>query len=292
MKIHLWLRPAFILIILTACSNSGERDYYTAVVEGTVVQVPALTGGKIDEMAVETGDEVAAGALLAHIDTLELSYQRNQLRATLEELAVQLAIARKQLAQGETNRGYLAEKQQRIATLYEQNSASRQSLDDLTNQLSGAKTAVATAREQLATIAAREKQVQAQLALVTKKIHDATVLAPVGGMVSEKYYEPGEAIPPMSPLLEITDLARVEMKIYLTAPHLAEIKHGQQVSISVDGLDKTIDGEIIWISNTAEFTPESILTPETRTSLVYAVKIAADNPERVLKHGMPVEVRL
>jgi len=49
---------------------------------------------------------------------------------------------------------------------------------------------------------------------------------------------------------------------------------------------------VSWVSPKAEFTPKTILTPETRTSLVYAVKVTIPNPKRVLKHGMPVEVIL
>ena len=60
--------------------------------------------------------------------------------------------------------------------------------------------------------------------------------------------------------------------------------------MQVDGLGQSLVGKIAWISPRAEFTPKSILTPETRTSLVYAVKIDVPNPDGVLKHGMPVEV--
>ena len=51
-------------------------------------------------------------------------------------------------------------------------------------------------------------------------------------------------------------------------------------------------GKIMWISPQAEFTPKTILTPDTRTSLVYAVKISIANQEGILKHGMPVVITL
>ena len=41
-----------------------------------------------------------------------------------------------------------------------------------------------------------------------------------------------------------------------------------------------------------EITPKNILTPETRTSLVYAVEVTIENKEKVLKHGMPVVITL
>jgi HlyD family secretion protein len=68
------------------------------------------------------------------------------------------------------------------------------------------------------------------------------------------------------------------------------VKHGQEVKIRVDGVRETLPGRVSWVSPKAEFTPKTILTPETRTSLVYAVKVTVPNPKRILKHGMPVEV--
>jgi HlyD family secretion protein len=48
-------------------------------------------------------------------------------------------------------------------------------------------------------------------------------------------------------------------------------------------------GNIIWISDTAEFTPKIIQTKEERVNLVYAVKIQVQNDGRI-KIGMPGEV--
>ena len=47
-----------------------------------------------------------------------------------------------------------------------------------------------------------------------------------------------------------------------------------------------------WISDKAEFTPKMVQTKDARSDLVYAVKIAAANPEGVLKIGMPADVVL
>jgi len=107
-----------------------------------------------------------------------------------------------------------------------------------------------------------------------------------------KYFEAGEAIPPFTPILEIIDINEMTTNIYISEKLLAKVKHGQQVSVSVDGLDKTLSGRISWISPKAEFTPKNILTPETRTSLVYAVKVSVKNEDGVLKHGMPVVIEL
>ncbi|MBN1446933.1 MAG: hypothetical protein JXA28_03295, partial [Bacteroidetes bacterium] len=52
----------------------------------------------------------------------------------------------------------------------------------------------------------------------------------------------------------------------------------------------SLPGSISWISESAEFTPKTILTEETRTSLVFPVKVQVANGKGLLKIGMPVTV--
>jgi len=283
------LALALVALLFIGCKNDVSSGY-TSVVEGTAVQVPALTGGKIVDLRVDTGQRVESGAILAIVDTADLIFQRQQLQAGLAELNVQQQLAQTNVKRSQTNVSYLQEKQQRVRSLVQNNSASQQKFDDLTNLLHQAESALTAARQQLKTVNAKRGQLDAQLSGLNKKIRDAVIVAPVGGVISEKYFESGEAIPPLGSLVEIINIDDVEVKIYVTEPTLPGIRYGQKVRVQVDGLERSLDGKVAWISPKAEFTPKSILTPETRTSLVYAVKIDVPNPDGVLKHGMPVEV--
>jgi len=64
---------------------------------------------------------------------------------------------------------------------------------------------------------------------------------------------------------------------------LPRIKTGQEAKVKIDGTEQTLSGKISWINAKAEFTPKTILTPETRTSLVYAAKVLIQNPDHILK---------
>lgn len=292
------MKPSRMLIalaavaLLSACSKKSEENVYTGVIEGTVVQVPALTGGQILDIRVDTGFEVKIGDTLAVIDATEIQHQYEALQAQEQELQVQLDIARTRLQSAKADLDYIQEKHRRLADLYAKNTVTKQALDDISNQLQRAKTAHNTARQSLATLSAKSQQLQAQMKTVLKKIGDATVLSPAAGIVSSKYFEPGEAVPPMSPVVEITAIRTVKVKIYIAEKLLPHVQINQPVIVRADGLDRSFEGRIAWISPKAEFTPKSILTPETRSSLVYAVEVRLDNPEGILKHGMPVEVEL
>ncbi len=281
-----------IFVFIAGCGKNNHKNSYTGVLEGTSINVPVLTGGVIFDLMVNTGDEVKKDQRLAIIDSTELILQREQLLATFAELDVQTKIANTGLANVKKNLSYIEERQKRVEQLYNNKSVPQQNLDDINNQLQNARSAHETALGKLQGIAARREQLSVQLKIINKKINDAVVIAPRDGIVVTKYFEAGEAVPPYTPLIEIIDISKMTTKIYISEKQLALVKHGQKVSVNIDGLDKQLTGKVSWISPKAEFTPKNILTPETRTSLVYAVKISVNNKDGVLKHGMPVVIEL
>jgi len=278
--------------IITGCTGNDRSHQYTGILEGTSIQVPALTPGQIIEIPVNTGDYVEKNQLLAIIDSTDIIFQREQLTAALEELAIQLETARINLSRAEKDFDYIKTTHDRIARLYNSQSATKQNLDDVTNKLQNAQTVLSNARQSLRRIAAEQKRIDAQIKSVNKKISDARIISPGKGIITNIYYEEGEAIPQFSPIMEIIDLNDIEVKIYISEELLSQIKYEQEVTVTVDGLDETMSGHVIWVSPKAEFTPKTILTPDTRTSLVYAVKISVPNDDGILKHGMPVVINL
>jgi HlyD family secretion protein len=280
---------AATLALILSCGGN-RRESYTSVLEGKSVQAPALTGGKVAEFFVREGDTVSIGARLVQLDTTELTLQLKQLLGALDELKVQEEIAGINVRSSETDLAYVREKHNRVEALQKNDAATRQSLDDLNNQLEKVQSLRDAAGQQPRVLAAKRVQLEAQIALVRKKLSDASVTAPSRGTVVTRYFEPGEAVPPLQPVVELMDLSELDVKVYVPEKKLAQVKLGQEVSVRVDGTKQNFTGRITWISPKAEFTPKQILTPETRTSLVYAVKVTVLNPDQVLKHGMPVEV--
>ena len=278
--------------IIIFCSSGDNVQIYTGVVEGTAIQIPAMTGGQIIDLLIDTGQEVEQGQIIAIVDTQELSYQRDNLNGILQEIASQEQSAAANSARAQKDLSYVQEKYQRYDDLRKTESVSQQLVDDLKNQLQTAESAYQIARKQYEGLTARQSQVKAQLKSISKKIKDARILSPSAGIITNKYYEKGEAIPPLAPIAEVINLNEVWVKIYLSEKMLPVIKTGQEVQVKIDGTGQTLSGKISWINTKAEFTPKTILTPETRTSLVYAAKILIQNPDHILKHGMPVEIHL
>jgi len=280
------------LLTVWGCGEESATAQYTGVLEGVSVHVPALTGGLIVQMRADTGQQVAAGDTLALVDTAELLLQEAQLQASLEEVDVLEDVARTRLRQATADVDYARVKRARVETLYTRQSVPLQNLDDLGHQLEGAQMAQTVTRQQIRSLDARRRQLAAQRQLVRKKMADATVIAPTDGLVVTRYFEAGEAVPPLQPVVELLHVRTLELRIYIPEERLPEVRHGQELLVRVDGLDRTLKGRISWVSPRAEFTPKAILTPETRAALVYAVKVTVPNPEGILKDGMPVTVEL
>lgn len=280
------------LFIFTGCSGDAGEHQYTGILEGTSVQVPALTPGQITQIPVKTGEYIEKNQLLAVVDSTDLIYQREQLTAARDELTIQKEIARINVSRANKDYAYLKTTHDRIANLYKSESVTKQKLDDVTNNLQNSQTALSNARQALSSIAAGQKRIEAQIKSISKKIRDARIISPANGIITTIYYEAGEAIRQFSPIMEIIDIKDMEVKIYISAELLSKIKYGQEVTVNVDGLNETMKGQIIWVSPKAEFTPKTILTPSTRTSLVYAIKISIPNEDDILKHGMPVVINL
>jgi HlyD family secretion protein len=83
----------------------------------------------------------------------------------------------------------------------------------------------------------------------------------------------------------------VFVRTYVSEPDLGRIRPGQEVDLRSDALDtEPLKGRVGFISTTAEFTPKTVETRELRTALVYRVRIVAEDPEGVLRQGMPMTV--
>ncbi len=125
---------------------------------------------------------------------------------------------------------------------------------------------------------------------VDAAIDYAVIYSPIDGTVLDTNLEPGEMAFPGTPVLTVADLSRPWMYLYVNGNKLGFVKLGQKVNIIIDSFpDKVFEGRVVSISNKAEFTPKTIQTKEERVKLVFAVKVAIENKDMILKPGMPAD---
>lgn len=277
----------FTALSFTSCHQSTEYDA-SGNFEATSVTISAETPGKILEFAVAEGDTLLADQFVVLIDTVQLHYQRQQLlfqysasNVSRPDVSIQLAASRRELQK------QLTEKV-RIERLLADGAATAKQLDDINAAINMINDQIAarqsTLRNNNASIDKSGSAIQSQVSRISDQIADCYITSPIAGTVLTKYAEAGEYVVPGKPLLKVADLNRIYLRAYFTSAQLAEIKLGQNVTVVANfGGDYTYDypGTITWIASESEFTPKNIQTQDSRSNLVYAVKIAVKNDGRI-----------
>jgi HlyD family secretion protein len=317
MKTH---KPAALLfapLLLLACGQSAGGLRGSGTIEAVTVRVAARTGGEIMEFLVEEGDRVEKGDLLARIDHTRLDIQLRQAEAGVELAEAQLALvlqgarsedirqAEETLTQAEDALRLAREDFQRMENLFASGSVTRKQRDEAESRLTAARTrsnSAAAALSKLQNLArpeeiragrARLKQAEAALELLKQQIRDADVQAPVAGFVTEKLAEAGELVGPGFPLFVLAELSTVYLTIYVPEGELARVQLNQVAAVSGDAdPGRPLEGRVVYISPLAEFTPKNVQTDEERVKLVFAVKIAIENPDQFFKPGLPADAVL
>lgn len=326
-RLILTLSSTFVLacsLLLASCGAEEQTKDAMGVFEATEVVVSAKTSGELLAFSIEEGDTVSAGSRVGLIDTEDLRYQGDQLRAAdkqlvaskqqvasgksatsarVLELEKQVAAARQQIAN-------LHKEQARFQGLVEKGAAPQKQVDDIVQQISVLEKEVEAAREkidasnrslgeqqsgydaQISSLEAQREGVSAQLSGVGVKIGKGTVSSPISGVVLQTYAEQGEFAQAGKPLFKVADLSRMTLRVYVTADQYNQLRLGQRVSVLVDdagGASRRYTGTVSWIAQQAEFTPKTIQTKDERANLVYAVKIAVPN-DGFIKIGQYGEV--
>jgi HlyD family secretion protein len=111
-------------------------------------------------------------------------------------------------------------------------------------------------------------------------------------VVRARLLEPGDMASPQRPVftLAITDPKWV--RAYVTGADLGRVQPGMAATLVIDSDPQPLAGKVGFMSSVAEFTPKTVQTEELRTSLVYEIRVLADDPQDRLRLGMPVTVKL
>ena len=283
---------AAIPALLIACSPRGNSFAYTGRMDVDPIILSAQANGVIDVLTVKEGDAVRKGELLGQINTDRLQAQRRQQEAQLAELDVRRSAAEAQIRQAEAQLKFTRDTLAKTEKLLSEGGATRQRRDELATQATVGEQNLAALQSNIKLISAQEDAVKAGIDLTDIAVRDARIVSPIDGIVLDKFHYQGELAATGTPLLELANLEDLTVEIYVPLAALGSIKIGESASVSVDGVARRFSGRVTWISSEAEFTPKTILTQETQTTLVYGVKIRVPNPDGILKIGMPAEVRL
>jgi HlyD family secretion protein len=152
---------------------------------------------------------------------------------------------------------------------------------------------IESAQQDIKVAKARMEANKAALSLARIELAHSFLIAPFSGIILSRNVEPGEVVTTGREVLSVSDIRRVDLKIFVDQTEIGHVKQGQKVKVKIDTFpDKNYFGYVAYISPEAEFTPKIIQTHKERVKLVYMVKVTLANPENELKPGIPADAWL
>ena len=282
----------FVLSVLFVfCANREQSFYGSGTIETTAVLLSSEVSGQVINLAVQEGDAVEQGQIIAVIDSERVFLQKQRLLASRDELALTLEQARLANDLAEETHRNTQKKYGRLKTLLQDSSVTQQQFDDISVALKQTETAVKKSEADLMVLDAKLRQLKAEIELIDNQLRDVYIRAPFTGIVLEKYIEEGELARTGGAIATLADLEKMWIKFYVSGSDLGAIGLGDSIRIRTDSqTSRDFYGRVSWISPGAEFTPKNVQTREARADLVYAVKVDLENPDGFLKIGMPADV--
>jgi HlyD family secretion protein len=256
----------------------GEPLLVQGGVDATRLDIAARIDGRVAEIPVIRGQNVAAGAVLVKIDNPETIAKKEQALAakTVEEAhlanikvgtRVEVIAARKAALERAQSSVVLAQKAyDRVKQLAEHGNAPKAGLDQATDTLHESERAADQAKsayeqaingytkEEHEIAESNVKKATADIAAVQSIIDQMAVYAPVASQVYQRNVEPGEYISPGVPLVTLIDLNDMWVHFDLREDLVKTLKVGDRFEVRIPALaDRRVTVEVKLIATKGEY---------------------------------------
>lgn len=249
-----------------------------AAVEGAKAAV-----GKAEASERQAGRDAERARQLVEKGTMQ-TWEREMAELALEVAGREVVAARAALTRTQEEAAMARLGADRVA-------ARQQEIEALRAQETKARTTIAWTEASLAQGEAAVAAAEAGRKEIESVLADLTILAPLDGVVLTRMVEEGEVVARGASLLEVVDLDRLYLKVYVPEVQIGKLRLGAAARIHTDAFpDEPAEATVRYIASQAEFTPKEVQTPDERVKLVFAVKLYLErNPEHRLTPGLPAD---
>jgi len=210
----------------------------------TSTVIAAKLMGYVREVKVQTGDRVREGQPLVTLDARDLDVNTRHAEAALEEVRSSMPEADSAVAGAKANLDLTQTTFSRMQELFNKKSISNQEFDEASGKLKAAQAAYQMALAKRTQLDAQAARVQQDVRASEVARSYAEITAPFGGVVTAKTVDPGTLAVPGTPLLTIEREGAYRLEASVEESHLAAIRVGQPVAVTLDGIDRTLDARV------------------------------------------------
>jgi HlyD family secretion protein len=273
----------FVLLRAVTAPSSAVRYITEPVTRGKLTVIVTATGsvqptkkvdisselsGTVRQVHVDYNSTVAAGQLLAELDT-------DKLRSTLDSTRAKLDTVKAKVAEVEAT---IVEKEKELARKRPLAAKQIGSIHDLDVAQAAYDRAVAA----LASARAEVRAAEAQLHLDETNLAKSRITSPISGTVLKRSVEPGQTVastlqaPVLFSIAE--DLKQMEVQVDVDEADVGKVKVGQKATFTVDAYaGRRFPAEIRLLRFASE-TIQGVVT--------YKAVLVIDNSELLLRPGM------
>ncbi len=308
---------AIEVMTLSNTSIASEYTYFGKVAPNQEANVLSTVGGKVSQANYDIGQNVSKGAVMFRMDTADVENQINVLRASLTavEAGITSAKTNLELVNGATMQSQIESAKtalenaklhlDNVTTNYENNKVlfeagilsetemnqiqlsydsaevaynqAEQNYDLVANQLPAENQR--KAEDAYNSAVAQKASIEAQIKSAQKTISDATVTAPISGVITTKNIVSGTVLSQASPAYVITDMSKVKIDVAVTQQVINTLSVGQQVDVVLSAISQEPFKATI-----------TTINPVANVQGTYDVQVELNNSDGVLKVGMLAEV--
>lgn len=222
--------------------------------EDRTAHVVPRVPGVVESVAVNLGQAVKKGQLLAVIASQQISDQRSE-----------QAAAQRRLALARTT--YEREKK-----LWQDKISAEQDFLQARQALEEAEIAMNNARQKISVLSG---------SVVATGGNRYELRAPFDGVVVEKHLTPGEVVDETTAAFTLSDLSRVWVTFGVSPKDLTQVQVGKAVTVSAPELKAEVTGSVAYVG--------SLLGEQTRTA---TVRVTLENPQGSWRPGLFVSARV
>ena len=245
--------PVTVVPVRIAAVND-EIPLSGTVTTRRTVHLSSRVEGYVQEVLVDAGDEVEAGAVIVTLDRRLAEIELSRVRAARAEAKARNDEARRQLSE--------------VMQLVEKQHV--------------AGTTVASAKAEVAIQDAALRRLDTDIVRSRELLQRHTILAPFSGVVSRKLVEVGQWVETSSSLVELSEIERLRVEVGVPQNHFEATQTGTPVTVYFDALPGFI----------LSATVSKKIPIGNSTTRTFPVRIDLDNRDRRIAPGMSANVRL